>query len=85
MYRQYENPNELKEYLEDLKTAYLIMSAESENWVFYDGRWEALSDLLNEIADIVGLSVDVVYNRKSRALKHLKKFILEEMKNAEKS
>lgn len=39
----------------------------------------------NEIADIVGLSVDVVYNRKSRALKHLKKFILEEMKNAEKS
>ena len=52
MYRQYENPNELKEYLEDLKTAYLIMSAESENWVFYDGRWEALSDLLNEIADI---------------------------------
>ena len=52
MYRQYENPNELKEYLKDLKTAYLIMSAESENWVFYDGRWEALSDLQNEIADI---------------------------------
>ena len=36
MYRQYENPNELKEYLEDLKIAYFIMSAEIKLGVL---RW----------------------------------------------
>ena len=31
-----------------------------------------------EIADIVELNVDAVYNRKSRSIKRLKKFILED-------
>lgn len=35
-----------------------------------------------EIADIVELNVDAVYNRKSRSIKRLKKFILED-RNAE--
>lgn len=38
-----------------------------------------------EIVDIVGLPVDVVYNRKARSLKQLKRFILEEEKNARES